>query len=79
MKYLVQKHHTHDIVKVVGELIAEGCGYYRPRVKADDFAGRVVIDGSAYYVKLRWPDGAECHEITPSIKPLGETNERNSI
>lgn len=79
MKYLVQKHHTQDIVKVVGELIAKGRGHHRPRLKADDFVGTVVIDGSAYYVKLRWPDGAECHEINPSIKPLGETNQRNSI
>ena len=79
MKNLVQKHQTHDIIKVVGALIANGHGNYRPRIKADDFSSRVVIEGSAYFVKLRWPDGAEYHEINPDIQYLGETDDSDSI
>lgn len=79
MKFLVQKHHTHEIVKIVGDLISIGRGVYRPRIKANDFSGRVVIDGSAYSVKLRWPNGASYHEINPDIRPLGETDDSNYI
>jgi hypothetical protein len=77
-KYLAQKHSDTQIVAVVGALIAVGCGKYRPRIKADDFSGRVVIQGSAYRVKLRWPDGSGVHEISPEVRPLGETDDKDS-
>lgn len=77
-KYLAQKHSDQQIIRVVGALIAEGHGDYRPRIKANDFCGRIVIQGSAYRVRLRWPDGAEVHDVQADIRPLGETDDRDS-
>ena len=76
---LAQKHSDQQIIRVVGDLIANGRGTYRPRAKADDFSGRVVIQGSAYRVELRWPDGSEAHEISADIRPLGETSDNDSV
>ena len=78
-RYLAQKHSTIQIVRIAGALIADGQGTYRPRLKADDFAGRIVIQGSAYRVRLRWPNGAEAHEIDADIRPLGETDDSDSV
>lgn len=79
MKPHIQKHSTIEIVTVVGELIANGHGTYRPRLKADDFSDRVVLDGYAYFVKLRWPDDSSTHEVSANIRPLGETEDPDSV
>ena len=73
------KHSDEQIIRVVGNLIAKGAGKYRPRLHADDFHGRVIIQGQAYYVRLRWPDGAEVHEVRSEIRPLGRTTDKDSV
>jgi hypothetical protein len=78
-KNITQKHSDAQIVAVVGMLIADGHSKYLPRIKADDFSGRIVIQGKAYRVKLRWPDGSEVHEVSPEIRPLGDTNDNDSV
>jgi hypothetical protein len=64
----MKKHTDIEIIKAVGAKIAAGHGVYRPKLKADDFKGTVIINGYAYKVSLRWPNGAEAHEITAQIK-----------
>jgi len=64
----MKKHTDLEIIKAVGAKIADGHGVYRPKLKADDFKGIIIISGYAYKVSLRWPDGAEAHEINAEIK-----------
>ena len=47
----------------IGQKIADGQGKYRPRLKCDDFKGKVTVGGYLCQVDIRWPDGAERHEV----------------
>lgn len=79
-KYHAQKHSNLQIIKVIGQLIAEGSTMARrlPRLKADEFKGRIVIQGSAYMVSMRWPDGGYDFDQSVDVRPLGETDDRDS-
>lgn len=61
------------LIKLAGKLIASGHSITR-KGRSDFWSGVIAIDKKLYSVAVRWPDGAEAHEVTANIRKLKKTS-----
>lgn len=61
------------LIKLAGKLIASGHSTTR-KGRSDFWSGVIAMDQRLYSVAVRWPDGAEWHEVTANIRELKTTS-----
>lgn len=61
------------LIKLVGKLIATGNSSTRKGL-SDYWSGVIAMDGNLYSVAVRWPDGAEWHEVDANVRQIKTTS-----